>query len=127
MTRALKARLLLDEMYSPVIAEALRKLGHDVVAVAERAELRAMTDAEIFGWAAGQGRWLMTENVKDYRPALLQALQTETAVTGLLCCSNRSFPRSRKNPGPLINALHAWLTAGLPDSPVLEDWLTDDE
>ena len=31
--------------------------------------------------------------------------------------------RSRKNPGPLINALHAWLTDGPPAPPVTESWL----
>jgi hypothetical protein len=37
--------------------------------------------------------------------------------------SSRAFPRSRKNPGPLINALHAWLTDGPPAPPVTESWL----
>jgi hypothetical protein len=42
---------------------------------------------------------------------------------GLLFTSSRAFPRSRKNPGPLINALNAWLTAGPPAPPVTESWL----
>jgi hypothetical protein len=41
--------LLLDEMHSQAVALALRKLGHDVIAVAETIELRAMTDEEVFG------------------------------------------------------------------------------
>jgi hypothetical protein len=36
---------------------------------------------------------------------------------------SRAFPRSRKNPGPLINALHAWLTDEPPVSPATESWL----
>ena len=127
MTSGPAARLALDEMFSPVIARALSESGYDVVAVAERADLRAMTDAEIFGWAAAEGRWLLTENVKDFRPLLLQALQAGTPATGISFTSSRSFPRSRKNSGPLISALHAWLSRGPPQAPITEDWLTTGE
>jgi hypothetical protein len=34
MTQPAPTRLLLDEMFSPVIAAALRELGHNVTAVA---------------------------------------------------------------------------------------------
>lgn len=127
MSHPASARLLLDEMFSPAIAAALRDLGHDVIAVAERTEMRAMSDEEVFTWAASQGRWLLTENVKDFRPILLRALQADTTVTGLLCTSTRSFPRSRKNPGPLIQAIHTWLLNGPPEAPLTEDWLLNPE
>ena len=127
MTSGPAARLALDEMYSPAIAQALRDLGYDVIAVAERADLRAMTDAEIFAWAAAQRRWLLTENVKDFRPLLLRAMQADTPTTGILFTSSRSFPRSRKNPGPLITAVHAWLRTGPPEAPITEHWLTNGE
>jgi Domain of unknown function (DUF5615) len=121
MSRA--AGLVLDEMFSPAIAAALRDLGHEVVAVAERGDLRAMTDDEVFAWATTRGWWLLTENVKDYRPILLRALVSETPCTGVLYTSSRTLPRSRKNPGPLIEALHAWLREGPPEAPLTEDWL----
>jgi predicted nuclease of predicted toxin-antitoxin system len=117
------ARLLLDEMFSPVIAAALRDLGHDVTSVAEQHALRAMTDEEVFALAAVQKRWLLTENVKDFQPILQQSRQAGTPTAGLLFTSNRAFPRSRKNPGPLIQAVHAWLCAGAPQPPLAEDWL----
>jgi hypothetical protein len=113
----------MDEMFSPAIAAALRDLGHDVIAVAERGELRAMTDEEVFSWATSQDRWLLTENVKDFRPVLLRALQAGTTTTGILYTSSRAFPRSRKNPGPLIQAIHAWMLSGPPEAPLTEDWL----
>jgi hypothetical protein len=50
-------------------------------------------------------------------------MQTEVTITGLLFTSNRSFPRSRQNPGPLIGALDQWLAAGPPTAPLTEDWL----
>jgi len=71
--------------------------------------------------------WLLTETVKDFRPMLLLALQAGTPATpegfGLLFTSSRTFPRSRANPAPLISAVHHWLSAGLPTSPSVEDWL----
>jgi hypothetical protein len=123
MSHPASARLVMDEMFSPTIAALLRDQGDDVIAVAERGELRAMNDEEVFAWATSQGRWLLTENVKDFRPILLRALQADTAVTGILFTSSRSFPRSRKNPGPLIQAIHAWMVSGPPQPPLTEDWL----
>lgn len=123
MSHPARARLVLDEMFSPAMAAALRELGDDVIAVAERGDLRAASDEEVFAWATAQGRWLLTENVKDFRPILLRALQAESRTTGILYTSNRAFPRSRKNPGPLIQAVHAWLLNGPPEPPLTEDWL----
>src|SRR5215467_10740372 len=94
--------LALDEMFSPKIAEALRALGRNVVAVAEPTDLRAMTDDELYTWAAVERCWLLTENVKDFRPIMLRALQAGGGTTGLLFTSSRTFPRSGRNPGPLI-------------------------
>lgn len=120
MNRRPDARLLLDEMFSPAIAAELRGFGHDVIAVADRPDLRSKSDEEIFAWASTEKRWLLTENVKDFRPIMLRALQAGPPGCGLLFTSSRAFPRSRKNPGPLIKTLHAWLTAG---PPVTESWL----
>jgi len=117
------ARLVLDEMFSPTIAAALRERKHDVIAVAERVDLRSMTDDEVFAWAVADNRWLLAENMKDFRPILLRAMQAGGVITGLLFTSSRTFPRSRQNPGPLIDALHAWLSTGPPPAPLAEDWL----
>lgn len=115
--------LLLDEMFSPAIAAALRDRGRAVESVAERVDLRAMTDADLFTWAAAARTWLLTENVKDFRPMLLAAIQAGTPTPGLLFTSSRAFPRTRKHLGPLIEAVHAWLEAGPPEHPLIEDWL----
>ena len=109
-------------MFSPAIAAELRDRGHDVIAVADRPDLRAKSDEEIFAWASAELRWLLTENVKDFRPIMLRALPGGQPGCRLLVTSSRAFPRSRKNPGPLINALHAWLTAEPPAPPVTESW-----
>jgi hypothetical protein len=114
---------LLDETFSPVIAAELRGLGHDVIAVADRPDLRSKSDEEIFAWVSADKRWLLTENVKDFRPIMLRALQAGSPGCGMLFTSSRAFLRSRKNPGPLIMALHAWLTAEPPAPSVTESWL----
>jgi len=116
-------RLLLDEMFSPAIAAKLRELGHDVIAIADRPDLRAKSDEEVFAWASAKKRGLLTENVKDFRPIMLRALQAGLPGCGLLFTSARAFPRSRKNPGSLIRALDEWLNAGPPALPVTESWL----
>jgi len=93
------------------------------MAIVEQPDLRSKSDDEIFAWASAETRWLLTENVKDFRPIMLRALAAGTASRGLLFTSSRAFPRSRKDPGVLIRALDAWLTAGPPATPVTESWL----
>jgi predicted nuclease of predicted toxin-antitoxin system len=127
MTSPAPVRLLLDEMFSPAVAAGLRDLGDDVIAVADQPALRSKTDDEVFAWACAERRWVLTENVKDFRPILLRALQGGLPPCGLLFTSSRTFPRSRKNPGPLIRALHSWLSAEPPAPSVTESWLTEAE
>jgi len=93
MNRRPDARLLLDEMFSPAIAAELRDRGHDVIAVADRPDLRAKSDEEIFAWASAEQRWLLAENVKDFRPIMLRALPG-----GQPGCRLGASPRSRSRP-----------------------------
>lgn len=115
--------LLLDEMHAPVVAAALRDRGHDVLAVADQDDLRALTDEELFQWAAEHDRRIVTENVKDFAPLLRRADELGQRAARLLFTSSRAFPRTRRNPGPLIEALDAWLRAALASEPPVEDWL----
>src|SRR3712207_4601701 len=108
--------LLLDEMFPPSLAGALRNRDHNVLAIAERVDMRVMTDPEVFAWVLAAPCWLLTENVRDFRSLLLLALQTSAtpAGFGLLFTGSRTFPRSRANPAPLVDAVHRWLSAGPP-------------
>jgi hypothetical protein len=85
-------------MFSPAIATKLRELGHDVIAVADRPDLRSKSDEEIFAWASAEKRWLLTENVRDSRPIILRSLQAGTPGCGLLFTSSRAFP----DPGRIL-------------------------
>ncbi len=115
--------LLLDEMHAPRVAAALRDRGHDVIAVAEDPELRALTDQDLLLYAASESRRIVTENVKDFRRLILRSEESGQPTAGVLFTSSRTFPRSRRNRGPLIDALHTWLrTPDVGERPI-EDWL----
>ncbi|MGX1793595.1 DUF5615 family PIN-like protein [Microbacterium sp. NPDC055312] len=103
-------RLLLDENYGEAIAAALRALGHDVVSVVADDALRAATDAVVFASAAAEGRRVVTENIKDFRPLLVTALGRGEAFAPLLLVSPRRFPRGSGDRAAAITAaLAAWL------------------
>ena len=108
---ACPVKLLLDEMWPPMIAVALRDRGHQVVAVAERPDLRGRPDEEILETAQA-GCWvIVTENVVDYRPLAAAAARAGRANPALVFTSNRSFPRAnRRTAGRLVTALDALLT-----------------
>lgn len=117
-------RLLLDEHYSADIARRLRAAGYDVVAVVEDVELRAQPDAELFRRAAGEGRRIVTENIKDFRPLLVRAYNTGDAIAQLLLVGPKRFPRGDGDrTQAIIAAVTEWLgrpdVRGRPD----EDWL----
>jgi predicted nuclease of predicted toxin-antitoxin system len=100
-------RLLLDEMFAPMLAQRLCAEGFDVIAVAGHVTLAAASDGEVRRWAATHDRRLVTENVKDFQP--LVQLAGEPAAL-LLFTSSRQFPRTRRNPSLLLAALRHWLT-----------------
>lgn len=104
-------KLLLDEMWSPVVAEALRRRGHDVVAVAARRDLRSASDETVVEAARAEGRVIVTEDV-DYRSLMAVAVRDERDFPPFILTSSRRWPRS--NPGAvgrLVEALDALLVA----------------
>ncbi len=115
--------LLLDEMHHPGVAAELRKQGFDVIAVADTPSLRAATDAELFRWGATNNRWIVTENIKDFRRILIAAEESAELCARLIFTTPLAFPRSRRNLGPLITALSTWLTGGYKTATGNEDWL----
>ena len=81
------------------------------------------SDPALFEWAAGNSEWLLTENVRAFRPLLVAAQADDHPFVNLLLTSSRSFPRSRRNPHPLTEALTAWLERPIARSPSAEEWL----
>jgi hypothetical protein len=102
-------RLALDEHYAPAIAEALRDRGHDVVAVAERADLAGLDDRGLFRLLATERRALLTENWADFQRELQQADADGVDHYGVVFSSRRSLPRSAKTIGLFVRALDVFL------------------
>ena len=77
-------RALLDEQLSPRIAELLREAGYDVVAVAERDELIGSSDVILLDVATTEGRAVITNNIKDFRPLAAEFLARGREHAGLI-------------------------------------------
>jgi Domain of unknown function (DUF5615) len=102
-------RLLLDEHYSPKVAEALRARGHDVVAVAERAELRRAGDREVWTRAVAESRAVVTEDAADFNALIREAAAAGEHHFGVVFTSRRSMPRSSRTIGLYVERLDALL------------------
>ena len=115
-------RLLLDEMWPPAAAEALRERGHHAMAVAEHPELRTKPDAVIFEWALREGWAIVTEDVADYRTLAAKAREDGHEAPAFVFTSPHSWPRGRQ---PMIGRLVTALDALLREPPALasEYWL----
>jgi predicted nuclease of predicted toxin-antitoxin system len=98
-------RLILDEHFSFRIAEQLRGKGFDVLAVAERNELRQMSDEDLLRWARTDERTLVTENVQDFMPIHGECLNHGESHAGIILTSSGKFPRSTAGIGLLVAAL----------------------
>ena len=61
-------KLLLDEMFSPLIAAELRARRHDAVAIKEHDEWRSLSDPEVVALGRTQQRAVVTANLRDFRP-----------------------------------------------------------
>lgn len=99
-------KLLIDEHYPPSLAKQLRERGHDAVAVQEEADLRGMTDPDLFAEAQRRNRAVLTENVADYMLLDAEYRGRHLAHWGLVLTSNRTFPRGKPaTVGALVKAL----------------------
>ncbi len=102
-------KLLLDEMFSLVVARELRSRGHDVAAIKERPEWRAMSDPDVVSLARGEQRAIVTNNVRDFRPlhADLVAAGGEGHPGMVFVPAN--VARTKAATGQLVTALEAKL------------------
>jgi predicted nuclease of predicted toxin-antitoxin system len=108
-------KLLLDEHISSVVAEQLRGRGHDVVVTTE-VGLAGRGDPEILSWAASEGRAVVTNNIKDFRPLHASYLTMGTVHHGIVLVPTSKYSLRLDQLGPLITALDK----------LLVQWTTDD-
>jgi hypothetical protein len=113
-------KLLLDEMYPRLIAEQLRGRGHDVVSVHD-VPGRGSADPDVLEYARREGRTVVTENVRDFRPLGDRLIEAGESHGGLVFTTDRRWPRHAV--GALIEALDRLLVEH-PDRPdAMEFWL----
>lgn len=113
-------KLLLDEMYPSLIADELRARGHDVVSVHE-APARGTPDDEVFDHARSDGRAVLTENIRDYRPLAAAVLVAGDSHAGLVFTTEKRWPRN--DAGALITALDELLISTSEQPVDVELWL----
>jgi hypothetical protein len=120
-------KLLLDEMYPAEVAVALREQhGHDATSVRERPDLRGRSDEDVFAAAQTDGRAVVTENVRDFRPIVREWEAEGRLHHGVVFTTNRRFPRARpRTVGRLVSALADLLarSADFDEPSNLEIWL----
>jgi predicted nuclease of predicted toxin-antitoxin system len=98
-------KLLLDEMYSPEIAEQLRGLGHDVISAQERHELESSPDLDIFRMMQLEQRVIVTNDHRHLAPLANAALQAGETFHGIVFTADRSLPRSKRKIPAMVELL----------------------
>jgi Domain of unknown function (DUF5615) len=115
-------KVLLDEQLSDQIAQLLRKRGLDAQAIVERTDLPHAPDHEGIETASREGRAIVTNNVKDFRPLAAERITNGGGHAGLIL-HPAARGRSRDAIGMLADAIEAIMRAhpeGIPDA---EHWI----
>ncbi len=99
-------RLLLDEMYPPRLADALRASGIYVGTVAEL-HLGGAPDAAVFAAAVEADRTVLTENVADFARLAADASTAGRHHSGVLIALSSRFDRRPSGIGTLVAAIQA--------------------
>lgn len=115
-------RLLLDEQQDPDIARLLRKGGDDVIAIAERPELREIPDADVLAMALADRRAVVSEDARDFAILHRRLLDDGRTHYGIVLTSARRFRRRKGAVRPLLAALRGLLRAH-PTEDALRDQL----
>lgn len=97
-------RLLLDEMYSRVHADALRVADVDALTVIELG-LAGGSDPDVFAAAVAQGRALLTENVVDFTRISAEHLSAGRHHPGVLIALSSRFSRRPAGVSSLVQAI----------------------
>jgi hypothetical protein len=121
-------KLLLDEMFSPLVAAELRARGHDAVAIKERDEWQSLSDPEVIQFAGAEQRAVVTANLRDFRSLHVElVVQGGEGHAGMVFVST-SVRLTRAATGKIVKALEVLLArySGDEDLANGETWISAD-
>jgi predicted nuclease of predicted toxin-antitoxin system len=107
-------RLLLDEMYPPALAEALRADGIEAFMVVERG-LGGRSDSDVLAAAAEDGDVVLTENVADFSRIAPERLTAGQHHAGVLIALSSRFSRRHSGIPKLVVVVRALVEEDLGD------------
>jgi predicted nuclease of predicted toxin-antitoxin system len=107
-------KLLLDEMYQPALADALRARELDAATVIELG-LAGSSDPDIFAAAIAGGHALLTENVADFTRISGEHLSAGLHHPGVLIALSSRFSRRPSGISALVRAICALADEQLQD------------
>jgi hypothetical protein len=99
-------KVLVDEMYPAIVAEALQAAGIEATTVADL-RLAGASDPEVFGAAVAAGYSVLTENVGDFARIAAEHSTAGGHHNGLLIALSSRFSRRPSGLPPLIAAIKA--------------------
>lgn len=106
-------KFLVDEMFSPQVAQRLADLGHDALHVRDIG-LAGATDDEVLRFASREGRVVVTENAVDFVTMLDAAVGAGEVPPPVVLALKRTLPASA---GGTAHALPERLTRWAEDHP----------
>jgi hypothetical protein len=86
----------------------LRERGYDVAAIADRTQLIGSSDRVLLDLAASEGRAVITNNIKDFRPLAAERLARGQGHCGLILLPS-SHARTNAAVARLTNAIEGVL------------------
>jgi Domain of unknown function (DUF5615) len=102
-------KLLLDEMFSPLVAAELRARGRDAVAIKEREAWQSASDPEVIALVRTERRAVVTANLRDFRPLHAELVAPGGQGHAGMVFFPPTFRPTRAATGRIVAALEAWL------------------
>jgi predicted nuclease of predicted toxin-antitoxin system len=99
-------KLLLDEMYPPALARALRAVRIDADTIIDLG-MAGTPDPAVFAYAGAENRPLLTENVADFVTIAAHHSTTGARHPGLLIALSNRFSRRASGHAAIVKAIHA--------------------
>ena len=101
-------RFLIDEMFSPRVADHLAELGHDARHLRDFG-LMGATDDEVLLQASVEDRVVVTENAVDFVPLVDAATQSGEITPPVVLALKRTLPpEAGALANELARRLHRW-------------------